>query len=96
MLNQKLLETGLASQTTTNLSRRASVQILNYLEDSLWLEVCVMFFQGSFLSHHGTKKNAETMKLVDVIRLKVLKPNLALIYTLGNAQKKSKKDFNRF
>lgn len=37
------------------------------------------------------------MKLVDVIRLKILKPNLALIYTLGNAQeKKSKKDFNRF
>lgn len=44
MLNQKLLETGLASQTTTNLSRRASVEILNYLEDSLWLEVCVMLF----------------------------------------------------
>lgn len=30
------------------------------------------------------------MKLVDVIRLKILKPNLALIYTLGNAQGKKK------
>lgn len=75
-------DTGLASQTTTNPSASADIE----LPRGFSLARLCNALQDIFHLQHGTKMTS----LVNAIRPEVLKPNFALIYTLDNTLKEQR------